>query len=146
LRSHQHGHDDDKNLERFADDGEKLFVEGPVRFDGGALLPNAHQQVDQFEDGIRNGAGHDDFQALVQDVVNECSPVENLQPDFQEDDEHDNLDRPAEQADQQIVEFGLGALGPLFQPHARQGVEQFGNAKRQEDVNERGEVLPQRNS
>src|SRR5206468_12837430 len=74
------------------------------------------------------------------------SPVEDFQPDFQEEDEHDNLDRTAEQADQQIVKLGFGSLGPLFQPDAGEDVEQLGNAKREEDVNERGEILPQRNS
>src|SRR3989441_13351745 len=85
-----------------------------------SFLPISHQQVDQFEDGIGDGGGHDDFQALVQDVVDDSSPVEDFQPDFQEDDEHDNLDRAAEQADQQIVKLGFGSLGPLFQPDARE--------------------------
>src|SRR5205814_7153102 len=101
LRSYQYRHDADKNFERLADDGKKLFVECTVRFAGGALLPIPHEQVDQFDDGISDGGGHDDFQALVQDVVDESSPVEDFQPDFQEEDEHDNLDRAAEQADQQ---------------------------------------------
>src|SRR5438046_3651975 len=135
LRSHEHGHNDDKDLECLADDGKELFVERAVGLRRGPVPPVTHQQVDEFEDGVSDGGGDDHFEALVEDLVDDIGPVENPQADVQEDDERDDLDRPVQKTEQQIVQLGFRPGGPFFEPDPRQVIEEFGDVEGQEDVN-----------
>jgi hypothetical protein len=46
--------------------------------------------------------------------------------------------------EQQIVQLGGGFRRPFFEPGVDQVIEQLGNVKRQKDVDERRQILPQR--
>ncbi|PYJ83644.1 MAG: hypothetical protein DME22_15255 [Verrucomicrobia bacterium] len=88
-----------------------------------ALSPVAHQQVDQLENGVSDGRGDDDFQALVQNLFDHFRPVEHFEADVEQDHERDDLDRPVEQAKQQVGELLPG--GPLLQPDAGEEIEEL---------------------
>ena len=70
--------------------------------------------------------------------------MEHVQPDVQEQHEDHHLDRPAQQLQQKIIQLGLGAGGQPFEPGEGDHVNQLGDIKRQQDVDQRGGIFPKR--
>ena len=73
-----------------------------------------------------------------------AGPGKDIEADMEEDDKQDHSERSAQQFDKEVVEDAASASGPGLHAAADQGINNFGDDKRQENIDERSEVLPKR--
>src|ERR1019366_3889462 len=81
-------------------------------------------------------------QTFGQEQLRPFRPVQNVQPDVKEDNKGHHLDRTVQELNQQVIELGLGSGGKVPEPNAGHVVDELGSIKCQQDIDERGDVLP----
>src|SRR5215471_8452944 len=123
---------------------EELLIESAFGIRRGTLTPNTHEQVDALQSDVGQGCGDEDDEPRVQIMLGGGSPVENIQSDAEEHDEGDDTHGAAQQANQEFGEAGSGSGRPPLHPRIGQEVEKPRKIKRQEQVYQRGDILPQR--
>lgn len=137
-----HHHEDH---ETFADERQELSAELFILRRRDAFPPKAKEHINGLQQDISNRADHEDVQGSEKKTRDRWWPGIDAHPDVEQDDKGDGLDWPSDQTHKQILQFCRFLTGPFPNSLADQEIQTFRNVKCEENVDQRCQVLPQRN-